>query len=388
MLKNEQSFFAGKNYLWLMSHNQLRSEKNCLNCGHKVDDRFCGVCGQENIQPRQTFLHLVSHVFEDITHYEGKFWSSLRLLFFKPGYLSRLFLEGKRTTYFPPVRLYIFASFITFFLPGLFPSAPEAEEPAPFTITTVDSTSRYQQADSALPKTFGDSAAVKKNRSMDEQTSREQKTDSADTNKTFGYTSKDGISFPTDFNTMAEVDSAKLARKETEDPMEWMEYLYEKRAVTFKESKYPREEQLRIFYEAIKHNFPKALFIYMPLFAFVLRLFHKRKNWIYFDHAIFTLHYFSFMLLAFLLIGILGEVATWVTYISAGSSGPGNTFGGILYVAGLLSFPYYLFKAHSRMYGETKGISFLKTSGILILNFILFIAIFAALILFTLFTMH
>ena len=53
--------------------------------------------------------------------------------------------------------------------------------------------------------------------------------------------------------------------------------------------------------ESFIHTLPKVLFIYMPIFALLLWLFHDKKKWYYFDSGVFTLHYFSFLLLLALL---------------------------------------------------------------------------------------
>jgi hypothetical protein len=49
----------------------------------------------------------------------------------------------------------------------------------------------------------------------------------------------------------------------------------------------------------------------MPLFAFFLWLFHSKKRWYYFDHGIFTLHYFSFLLLIILLLFLIDLLLDW-----------------------------------------------------------------------------
>jgi hypothetical protein len=33
-----------------MSHGKLRADKNCLNCGSIVEEKYCPNCGQENIE--------------------------------------------------------------------------------------------------------------------------------------------------------------------------------------------------------------------------------------------------------------------------------------------------------------------------------------------------
>jgi Protein of unknown function (DUF3667) len=104
-----------------MSKKQYRKDKTCLNCRYVVDHKFCPNCGQENVVTRKTFHHLFVHFFEDLTHYENAFWRTIRNLLFKPSALTKEYLSGKRLSYLAPVRLYIFISFMTFFLMSLFP---------------------------------------------------------------------------------------------------------------------------------------------------------------------------------------------------------------------------------------------------------------------------
>jgi len=63
-----------------------------------------------------TFWGLVQHFFYDITHFDGKYFDTLRLLFRRPGYLSKAFMAGKRASYVDPVRMYIFTSAFFFLL--------------------------------------------------------------------------------------------------------------------------------------------------------------------------------------------------------------------------------------------------------------------------------
>jgi hypothetical protein len=99
-----------------MSHHQERSEKNCLNCGSQVYGRYCHVCGQENKEPKESFWHLVSHFFNDITHFDGKFFNSVKYVLFRPGFLPAEHMRGRRASYLDPVRMYIFTSAIFFLL--------------------------------------------------------------------------------------------------------------------------------------------------------------------------------------------------------------------------------------------------------------------------------
>jgi len=104
-----------------MSKKVYRKDKTCLNCWHVVENKFCPNCGQENSDTRKTFHHLFVHFFEDLTHYENAFWKTIKNLLFRPSNLTKEYLSGKRLSYLAPVRLYIFISFIAFFIISLFP---------------------------------------------------------------------------------------------------------------------------------------------------------------------------------------------------------------------------------------------------------------------------
>ena len=57
--------------------------------------RYCHVCGQENVEPKESFWHLLTHFFNDITHFDGKFFITLKDLLFKPGFLSKEYMIGQ-----------------------------------------------------------------------------------------------------------------------------------------------------------------------------------------------------------------------------------------------------------------------------------------------------
>jgi hypothetical protein len=99
-----------------VSHSPLRKETDCLNCGATVHGRYCHICGQENVVPKETFWHMVTHFFYDITHFDSKFFESVKDLSFRPGFLSKEYMLGRRASYLHPVRMYVFTSAIFFLL--------------------------------------------------------------------------------------------------------------------------------------------------------------------------------------------------------------------------------------------------------------------------------
>jgi hypothetical protein len=99
-----------------LSHLPQRKEKDCLNCGTQVIGSFCHKCGQENIYPKESAWQLVSHFFRDITHFDGKFFTTLKFLILKPGFLSKEYIIGRRASYVNPVRMYLFTSALFFLI--------------------------------------------------------------------------------------------------------------------------------------------------------------------------------------------------------------------------------------------------------------------------------
>jgi hypothetical protein len=95
-----------------MSHKKYRKEKNCLNCGTQVIDKFCHKCGQENLDTHENFFHLAGHFISDYFHFDSKFFSSVIPLFAKPGFLTKEYWEGRRVRYIHPLRLFFFVTII------------------------------------------------------------------------------------------------------------------------------------------------------------------------------------------------------------------------------------------------------------------------------------
>ena len=91
------------------------SATRCENCGSVVRRRYCSNCGQRVEPPVHSLWHFATVATEDLTHADSRLWRTLLALLFKPGYLTREFLHGRRASYLPPVRLYLVLS-VAFFL--------------------------------------------------------------------------------------------------------------------------------------------------------------------------------------------------------------------------------------------------------------------------------
>lgn len=344
-----------------MSKNPLRKDKTCLNCKYVVENRFCPNCGQENIDIRKSFHQLFIHFFEDLTHYENAFWKTIRNLILKPSTLTKEYLSGKRLSYLAPVRLYIFISFITFFLIGVFPDKKLEEFGVqPKQRTDVKINELIQKSE--LPKDNLDSTQKTINKSIELNAQAEKPINS-------------GIL------TIRELDSIQEFGK-PENKYSSFEYSIIKKALTVTEN-YTIEEIINKFRTSFLHNFPKVLFIYLPIFAFFLWLFHNKKRWYYFDHGIFTLHYFSFLLLLILILFLTDKLFSLFE-----KSDTANFIRGLINFGGFGWMLYYFFPAHHRFYGETRLISFVKTIFLFFINFIIIISLLLLFAFYTFINLH
>ena len=343
-----------------MSHKKnYRKDKTCLNCRHVVAQKFCPNCGQENTDVRKTFFHLFVHFFEDLTHYENAFWRTMKNLIIKPAALTKEYLSGKRLSYLAPVRLYIFISFVTFFIVSFLPSTLVK-------IKNSGDTKYEMKNDSTSNSDF----AITIN--TNEISEVEQKKDGREFQKTTDNKKQNRDSINVNgFTSVKQLDSLQKYGP-SDKKISAIKYWLTKKLLIVKQNNTDRE-MLEKGLASAKKNIPKVLIIYMPCFAFFLWVFHGKKRWYYFDHGIFTLHYFSFLLLMFLVVAVINAglnqlIENWVV----------KTLKVIVSTIGYVWSFYYFFSAHHRFYGETRWISFFKSFILFFINmfFILFLLTF------------
>lgn len=309
-----------------MKSQPLRKEKNCLNCGTEVPERYCTHCGQENAVPHETFGHLVKHFVADIFHYDSQFLTTLKYLLFRPGFLSREYMAGKRVRYVNPIKLYVFISFVFFF--GLF-SLQHNNEKEPVAAHAV---TRENDEDSLKTSV----AALEDALSSDSSSSGKKERISMNTN---------------DYETVEEFD-AKQQLLPDSARFHGVEKIIYRRLIGIRQKHGTNIKEAII--EIFNHNVPKLMFILLPIFALFMTWMYRGRKWLYTDHAIFAIHLHSF---AFI-IGLAGlileavfhndvfmTIGWWLIFIylvRALRNNYGQSFRKSLLKAILLSFAYLL----------------------------------------------
>lgn len=90
------------------------SIRHCKNCGAPLEAKFCSHCGQRDIDFRRDWRGLIGEFFSSTFNLDGRILRGIFELLFRPGYNAKLFLQGKRMSQIPPLRLFLFSSLIYF----------------------------------------------------------------------------------------------------------------------------------------------------------------------------------------------------------------------------------------------------------------------------------
>ena len=316
-----------------MSKHQLRKEKDCLNCGSLVEERFCSHCGQENIPVRQSVGSLISHFIADIFHFDGNFFLTLRQLFTRPGLVPREYVRGRRKRYLDPIRMYLFTSAIFFLI--FFSIAGPSDNLVNWDDDYVSTDERLELAgiwDKAIDSGRTELVPVF-NYLLDTSYSiRLQNSKPIYTTNYFlvNIKGKERYLMP-----------EKYTRSNRNRMFEnWLSKPFEKFEKERRRNQ--KEADSRLLSRAL-HQFPYLLFLSLPFFALILKLLYSRHKELYYsDHAVFTLY--QYILTFFLMLLFFGFAAL--------DDLPGLGFLEFFTVVIFLSGGIYLFIAMRRFYQQ------------------------------------
>ena len=88
-------------------------EHACLNCATPLQGEYCHRCGQHAHVHRT--LGAFGHDFlHGVLHLEGKIFRTLPKLMFRPGELTRRYVQGERARFVSPLALFLFSVFTMF----------------------------------------------------------------------------------------------------------------------------------------------------------------------------------------------------------------------------------------------------------------------------------
>lgn len=360
-----------------MSHIPHRKEKDCLNCGTIVQGKYCHNCGQENIVPKETFWHMVTHFFYDITHFDSNFFKTIRLLVLKPGFLSVEYMAGRRAQYLHPIKMYVFTSaiffllFFSFFKPGNNISLRLDDS-----LTLKDRKSFINMAKKKLQTDSGNILLIEAIK-LARDTSRPFTV--LDKNKALESESSVFQFVDVNYQSNKEYDSMQsLLPPSNRDGWFLRQLTLKQIEINTKFRNNPDEAAKRLG-SSFLHKLPYMLFVSLPLFALLLRIVYirRRKQFYFADHGVFTLHLYVFSFLLLLVIFTLSEIESLMQT------------GVLPWVASVLFLFvfFYLYKAMLTFYRQGKAKTFFKFILVSIFSILMMILLFLFFVLFSAFTL-
>ena len=360
-----------------------------MNCNAIVAGKYCQVCGQENIEAKESFWHLVTHFFNDITHFDGKFFTTTKLLLLKPGYLAKAYLQGKRASYLHPIKMYVFTSAIFFLLFfTITDSAITSNDMTEGELKRISNLMKIDGIDSMIVDTK-DSAIIKalnikkgeyenailiidSLKEAKEKADKKKKQQEAGTfndqnelpsdslvgslkdsakKKSSSSSTKFAANLPDSVKTLAQYDKYQAALPEAWRDSWIKRKMFIKKITIEQKYRYNDNEFGEVLIITFLHSLPKMLFISLPLFALVLQILYSRNKKLYYaDHGVFSIYYFIAVFIILMLDILIKKIQTatgWQIF---------NYIEPLL----LLFILFYLYKSMRNFYGQRRGKTILK----------------------------
>ena len=368
----------------LTSYEGLR----CANCGAGMQGEFCHECGQSIHSVLKPMHHMVEETVETVLHIDGRIVHTLPPLLLKPGFLTLEYFSGRRVRYIAPFRLMFVLCLLSFFVAHLAidqiaEKAAASDRPV---VTTTGET--FKDADTpkevrrvlkrqlkTLPRIAEFGVLPQQQIDLAAQDIHEH------ANKRLielGAAPVPAASIAANIQALAAknpagatpVDAVSKALEQESQPVRigWLPDAANARLTAlghrlhnnlraFKDGDpAARAEAKQRMISGVFGVLPATMFVMIPLFAVLLKLFYVFRRRLYMEHLIVALHSHAFMFLGLLLITATGMLSTWLRPHAAWT---GYALGWIQALL-MLWIPTYLLIMQKRVYHQGWPMTLLK----------------------------
>jgi hypothetical protein len=304
-----------------------------MNCGAALAGEYCAACGQRHEAHVHTLGHFLGEAFESITHADSRLWRTLGYLLVKPGRLTREFLDGRRARYLPPFRLYLVIS-LAFFLiagkPGFLDDDSQSE----------DSSERiaglYKAADELQAQAQNNPAMAPVAEQLRASAKREQE-------RVEKLKASGADAATIERETGDKIEIAGCAKFEPNVPNASRGY-----QVIHGFCQKMSHTSAREFLATLMHNVPRAMFVFLPLLALIMKLLYWRPKRYYVEHLLFLVHNHAFVFLAFSIVALLTSIPVVGPHL--------GLLDGLIW----LYMIWYIFRAMRVYYGQSRLLTTVK----------------------------
>ncbi len=270
-------------------HGKQHHDEHCRTCGAELNGRYCHVCGQSG-HVHRSVLHLCEEFFHGLFHLDGKILRTAPLLLFRPGALTRRFVEGQRVRFISPIGLFLFSIFLMFFAVATIDASTTAPPGVNINMAPADREKAKEELDKVkedISRSTGNAEAVGAAQDAIDKAEKRIAETPPDPEKKADAQEEDD----NDFSTPAGFDwralSKKLAKKKISVGFGGPDAAERVRASL-------NDPDLLVY--KLRSAASEYSFMLVPASVPFLWLmfFWKRRVYLY-DHVIFSLHSLSFM---------------------------------------------------------------------------------------------
>ena len=350
----------------------------CENCGAQLLGGHCYSCGQPIKGLVRHFSSIVGDFFDSVFNFDTRTLRTLGPLLFKPGHLTNEYFHGHRVRYVSPVRLFFFLCIAAFFALQLtvdidLDNGAGAQSSAIAKADTVAAVEKLRdkavadlkKARAEIPDAPGARVGIEVAIAIIQDEAKERiawigKRDSArargedappyegvtdddkdggDSGMRFNGELWDPVSNPLNVGWLPDAGNAALNR------------LVSRAKANIKRI----QQQPRLLVDAFMEALPQTLFVLLPVFALLLKIFYVFKRRLYMEHLIVALHSHAFLCASILLLAGLSLLRD-----QTGGSGFLYVMLGWIEAAVALWMPSYLLLMQKRVYGQGWLMTLLK----------------------------
>lgn len=278
------------------------NQTNCQNCEKPINEgfKFCPNCGQktnDELTIGVLFYNTISNYFS----FDARFLKSFIPLMFKPGYLAKRFLEGKRLFYLHPAQMYLFVSVLFFFV---------------FSFTVNDWIEEADKVNTQLTdSSSGNYLGLDTNKNMDSIVLNALKNEFKPNEKSSKYNNETQVAID---SLIKSIENNKEKNKSSinfgisKKKIDSLRNVGAADDVIYKEMGMDEDASgiQRGYYKSLLQlsegnglgnlikryvdTVPIAMFFLLPLFALLLKIFYYNKGR-YSHHLVFSFYFFSFL---------------------------------------------------------------------------------------------
>lgn len=291
---------------------------SCENCGAPLYGKYCYACGQPTHGLVRHFSSVLSDVADSVLNIDERLFRTVGPLYFRPGKLTLDYFEGKRARYVTPFRMVFFLAVVAFFAMQLSVRSGLTH------VKSVEVTSNGEVALVKTPKANqGDNGAF--------------------SNGDIKF--NDTILWNRDTRPLRIGWLPAAANGWINDLIgNAQAHLRAMNSGTDAQRKAVQSQLVLGMFSAA----PTVLFVLLPVFALLLKIFYIFKRRLYMEHLIVAMHSQAFLMLSMLVLLMLDLLRGWLV--------PHAGWLGILFLllraAALIWIFVYLFLMQKRVYRQ------------------------------------